>query len=84
MNLDIPWVLPPLSYGWTITIIGLYIALNRTPNIDGYWVGAVPKIYPTPTLPGSMPRFLSINRRLGILPSPKPTWNPKRGLRHWF
>ena len=24
-------------------IIGLYIALNRTPNIDCYWVGAVPK-----------------------------------------
>ena len=26
-------------------IIWLYIALNRTPNIDCYWVGAVPKGY---------------------------------------
>ena len=36
-------VLPPLSNSWIIVIIGLYIALNRTPNIDFYWVGAVPK-----------------------------------------
>ena len=35
------WVLPPLSNSWIITIIWLYIALNRTPNIDCYWVGAV-------------------------------------------
>ena len=27
-----------------IFIIWLYIALNRTPNIDCYWVGAVPKV----------------------------------------
>ena len=37
------WVLP-LSNSWIINIIWLYIALNRTPNIDCYWVGAVPKV----------------------------------------
>ena len=39
------WVLPPLSNSWIINVISLYIALNRTPNIDCYWVGAVPKVY---------------------------------------
>ena len=39
------WVLPPLSNSWIISIIGLYIALNRTPNIDCYWVGAVPNLW---------------------------------------
>ena len=34
-------VLPPSV---TVIIIGLYIALNRTPNIDCYWVGAVPNL----------------------------------------
>ena len=38
----IPWVLSPLSNSWIIIIIWLYIALSRTPNIDSYWVGAVP------------------------------------------
>ena len=38
------WVLPPLSNSWIIIIIWLYTALNRTPNIDCYWVGAVPKL----------------------------------------
>ena len=33
----------PLSNSWIIIIIGFYIALSRTPNIDCYWVGAVPK-----------------------------------------
>ena len=42
MNPCILWILPPLSNSWIITIIWLYIALNRTPNIDCYWVGAVP------------------------------------------
>ena len=37
------WVLPPLSNSWLLIIVWLYIALNRTPNIDCYWVGAVPK-----------------------------------------
>ena len=40
------WVLPPLSNSWIIFIIWLYIALNRTPNVDCYWGGgggAVPK-----------------------------------------
>ena len=37
------WVLPPLSNSWIIFILRLYIALNRTPNIDCYWVGAVPR-----------------------------------------
>ena len=41
-----PWVLPPLSNSWITIIIWLYIALNRTPNIDCYWVGAVPNLYP--------------------------------------
>ena len=36
------WVLPPLSNSWIIliVIILLYIALNRTPNIDSYWGGS--------------------------------------------
>ena len=33
------WVLPPLSNSWIIIIIWIYIALNRTPNVDCYWVG---------------------------------------------
>ena len=37
------WVLPPLSNSWMISIIWLYIALNRTPNIGCCWGGAVPK-----------------------------------------
>ena len=32
-------VLAPLSNSWIILIIWLYIALNRTPNIDCYWGG---------------------------------------------
>ena len=31
-------VLHPLSSSWIISIIWLYIGLNRTPNIDCYWV----------------------------------------------
>ena len=34
----------PLSQSWIISILWLYIALNRTPNIDGSWEGAVPKV----------------------------------------
>ena len=34
----------PLSNSWIIIIVWLYIALNRTPNIDCYWVGAVPNL----------------------------------------
>ena len=30
------WVLPPLSNSWIIIIKGLFIALNRTPNINCY------------------------------------------------
>ena len=37
-SLSLTWVLPPLSNSWIIVIIRLYIALNRTPNIDCYWV----------------------------------------------
>ena len=40
----IGWVLPPLSNSWIIPVIWLYIALNRTPNKDCYWGGAVPKV----------------------------------------
>ena len=32
----------PLSDSWVIIMLWLYIA--RTPNIDCYWVGAVPKV----------------------------------------
>ena len=38
------WVLPPLSNSWIIRIVWLYIALNKTPHINCYWVGAVPKL----------------------------------------
>ena len=31
------WVLPPLGNSWIVIILWLYIALNRTPNIDCYW-----------------------------------------------
>ena len=34
---------PPLSNSWILIIIWLYIALNRIPNIDCFWEGAVPK-----------------------------------------
>ena len=46
------WVLPPLSNSWilSIFIMGLYIALNRTPNIDCYCVGAVPNLNLNPRL----------------------------------
>ena len=39
------WVLPPLSSSWIIIIIWLYIALNRTPNVDCYWGGCTQLIY---------------------------------------
>ena len=35
----------PLSNSWTILIIWLYITLKRTPNIDFYLGGPVPKDY---------------------------------------
>ena len=35
----------PLSNSWMIILIWLYIALNRTPNVDCCWVEAVPKSY---------------------------------------
>ena len=38
------WVLPPLRNSWITIIIWLYIALHRTPNVDSYWEGAVPKV----------------------------------------
>ena len=40
----VDWVLPPLSNSWIMLMISLYIALSRTPNIDWYWVEAVPKM----------------------------------------
>ena len=40
---DIHWVLPALGNSWIIIQIWLYTALNRTPSIDCYLVGAVPK-----------------------------------------
>ena len=41
----------PLSNSWIINIIWLYIALNRTPSIDCYWVGAVPNESWSPGIP---------------------------------
>ena len=38
------WVLLPLTNSWIIDVIWLYIALNRIPNIECSWVGAVPKV----------------------------------------
>ena len=34
----------PLTNSWIIFILWSYIALNRTPNVDCYWGGAVPKV----------------------------------------
>ena len=44
LSLGLGWILPPLSNSWMIFSIWLYIALNRTPNMDCYWMGAVPKV----------------------------------------
>ena len=35
---------PPLSNSWIVSIIWVYIALNRTPNIDCYWGGSTQAI----------------------------------------
>ena len=44
---DVDWVLPPLSNSWILVIIWLYLALNRTRNIDCYsGGGAVPNSKP--------------------------------------
>ena len=37
-------VLPPLTNSWIIIIIGLYVALDMTPNIDCYWGGSTQPI----------------------------------------
>ena len=37
---------PPSVTVGLILIVVLYIARNRTPNLDCYWVGAVPKVNP--------------------------------------
>ena len=52
---------PPLSNSWAILIMWLYIALNRTPNIDCYWVGAVPKLHPSTIFNESSPHCLKMN-----------------------
>ena len=59
------WALPPLSNSWITIIIWLYIALNRTPNIDCYWVGAVPKLWDSI---GLSPVFTSPYQGCGIRP----------------
>ena len=41
---SIDWIPPPHSKGWIIIVIWLYIALNRTLNMDCDWVGPVPKV----------------------------------------
>ena len=38
------WVVPPVSNSWIITKMWVYVALNRTHNIDCYWGGAVPNL----------------------------------------
>ena len=43
-------VLLPLSNSWILIILWLYIALNRTPNIDCYWEVAVPNVKVTMTM----------------------------------
>ena len=43
-TLGLGWIQPPLSNSWMMNIIWLYIELNKTPNIDYRWVGAVPKV----------------------------------------
>ena len=58
-----PSVLPPLSNSWIIVIIWLYIAFNGTPNIDCYWVGAVPNLNPN---------YVHL---LGSLPCKDPKWD---------
>ena len=35
----------PLSNSWIIIRIWAYIALNRTPNMDCYWMGQYPKAF---------------------------------------
>ena len=39
VNTSLDGILPPLSNRWLIGIIGLYIARNRTPNVDCYGGG---------------------------------------------
>ena len=41
--LKIVWILPPLSNSWILFIIWRYKALNNSPIIDCYCMGAVPK-----------------------------------------
>ena len=36
-------------------MIWVYIALNRTPNIDCYWVGAVPNVDSLSPKPDDLP-----------------------------
>ena len=38
LRFEIQYCPPPLSNSWILSIMGLYIALNRTPNIDCYWL----------------------------------------------
>ena len=52
--------MPPVTNSWITSIIWLYIALNRTPNIDCYWVGAVPNLNP-------IPQTLSRDQLIGMI-----------------
>ena len=58
-----------LSNSWILFIIWLFRALNRTPNIDCYWVGAVPKEYSRSPMDGNTffqsPEALLILNRMG-------------------
>ena len=64
---------PLLSNSWIIGVIWLYVALHSTPNIDCYWVGAVPNIFVM--LGTSNRRSYDIGNYLGsTVPLPKPTW----------
>ena len=75
----IPWVLPPLSNSWIISIIWVFIALKRTPNIDCYWVGAVPKGYQPCTCPNSDALVLGV-----LHATPKPRLNLAHNSILWY
>ena len=66
-----PWILPPLSNSWIIMTIWLCVALNRIPNMDCYWGGAVPKLNPKLSTPKLL--FYHSTQKHQSLPQyPKP------------
>ena len=62
---------PPLSNSWIIVIIWLYIALNRTPNMDCYWEGSTQHVgftqsCPSQIQPGWLKQMKSEKRKPNI------------------